>query len=244
MEQGEMQPGTVQSKAQSGTVQSGAVMSRFRKREQGFTLVELMMAVSITLLITSIAVYNLLGDLPKYRLRASANRIAATIQYVKLRAVSTNKIAWIDVNYGTTGSHYFTGFVDEDGSGTGSAAEYALSKLDLPDDCSGTQCFKLPGNITFGFPNGYSPAASNSGPDSTTPGTGNFITTNTIDTGYSGGYVGYRPTGVPVINPAANMTAPTPIAIFLRNNLGGGYAISIQITGRVKVWKWTNGEWL
>ena len=106
-------------------------MNRFSKKEQGFTLIELMMAVTITLLLTSIAVYNILGDLPKYRLRSTANRIASTVQYIKLRAVTTNKIAWIDVNYGTTGSHYFTGFVDEDGSGSGSSAEYDLARLDL-----------------------------------------------------------------------------------------------------------------
>ncbi len=219
-------------------------MNRFSKKEQGFTLIELMMAVTITLMLTSIAVYNMLGDLPKYRLRSTANRIASTVQYIKLRAVTTNKIAWIDVNYASAGNHYFTGFVDEDGSGTGSSAEYDLTRLDLPDEVGGVRCFKLPGNITFGFPDGYDPAVANGGPDSTTPGAGNIITTNSLDAGYSGGYVGYRPTGVPVINPAANMSAPSPIAIFIRNDLGGGYAVSIQITGRVKVWKWSDGEWL
>ncbi len=217
---------------------------RVSRKEQGFTLVELMMAVSIALLLTSIAVYNMLGDLPKYRLRATANRVASTVQYIKIRAVATNKIAWMDVNYGTAGEHYFTGFVDEDGSGTGSAAEYDLSRLDLPDEVGGTKCFKLPANVSFGFPDGYNPTTAQGGPDLTTPGTGNLITTNSLDGGYSGGYVGYRPTGVPVINPSANMTPPSPIAIFLKNNLGGGYAVSIQITGRVRVWKWSNGEWL
>jgi prepilin-type N-terminal cleavage/methylation domain-containing protein len=218
-------------------------MNRFSKKEQGFTLIELMMAVTITLMLTSIAIYNILGDLPKYRLRATANRIAATVQYLKLRAVSTNNIAWMDVNYGTAGEHYFTGYVDANANNTADAGEYDLARLDLPDEVGGVKCFKLPGNITFGFPNGYSPAASNGGPDGTTPGTGNLITTNTIDTGYSGGFLGYRPTGVPVINPGAPQTTPNPVAIFVTNNLGEGYAVSVQITGRVKVWRWSNGEW-
>ena len=213
--------------------------NRFSKSEKGFTLMELMIAVSITLVITSLAVYNLLGDLPKYRLRASANKIAATLQYMKIRAVTTNRISWVDVNYATTDSHYFTGFVDDDGSGTASAAEYANTKLDFPDTVGSIPCFKLPPNVSFGFPDGYT---SGTGPDgSAFPGSGTFINT---PGGYAnGGYFGYRPTGVPVVNPAANNTATTPGAIYLKNNLGQGYAVSIQITGRVKVFRWSNGAW-
>ena len=46
------------------------------KGEKGFTLLELMIAVSITLILTTITVYNLLGDLPKYRLKSTANKVA------------------------------------------------------------------------------------------------------------------------------------------------------------------------
>jgi prepilin-type N-terminal cleavage/methylation domain-containing protein len=213
--------------------------ARSGKSEKGFTLLELMIAVSITLILTSLIVYNILGELPKYRLRSSANKVAATLQYLKIRAVTTSRIAWLDVNYATADDHYYTGFVDVDGSGTSSAAEYTETKLDFPDTVSSTPCFKLPATVSFGFPDGYT---SGSGPDGTTfPGSGNYINT---PGGYSnGGYFGYRPTGVPVVNPAANMTATTPCVIYLRNELGQGYAVSIQITGRVRVWQWTGGAW-
>ncbi len=39
-------------------------MKRVLRKEQGFTLVELMMVVSITLLLTSIAIYNLRATFP------------------------------------------------------------------------------------------------------------------------------------------------------------------------------------
>jgi prepilin-type N-terminal cleavage/methylation domain-containing protein len=219
-------------------------MNRFSKKEQGFTLVELMMAVTITLLLTSIAIYNVLGDLPKYRLRSSANRVAATLQYLKIRAVTTNKVAWIDLNYSTAGKHYFTGFVDEAPYSTpDNPADYDASRLDLPDSMNARPCFLLPANVSFGFPDGFT---SGAGPDGTTyPGAGNFVTTYNIGTYAlgSGGYMGYRPTGVPVVNLQSPLTAQSATVIYLRNNLGGGYAISIQITGRVKVWKWSNGGW-
>jgi prepilin-type N-terminal cleavage/methylation domain-containing protein len=215
------------------------------RKEQGFTLVELMIAVAITLVITSIAVYNLLGDLPKYRLRSSANKVAATLQYLKIRAVTTNRLAWLDVNYDTAGSHYFTGFVDESPYNTANNPDdYNAANLDFPDTVGSTPCFKLPPSVSFGFPAGYT---AGPGPDNTAfPGSGKFITTQgvgTYTTGTNGGYFGYRPTGVPVINLQNNMTAPTPAVIYLTNTLGQGYAVSVQITGRVRVYRWSNGVW-
>jgi prepilin-type N-terminal cleavage/methylation domain-containing protein len=218
-------------------------MKKYSSREKGFTIVELMMVVSIVLIITSLSIYNLLGELPSYRLRSTANTLAGTIQYLKIRAVTTNRISWLDVNYATTDNHYFTGFVDEDGSGTASASEYDLTRLDLPDLVGATPCFKLPPTVSFGFPEGFT---SGTGPDgSPFPGSGNYITTYSAGGSANGGYIGYRPTGVPVINPSSNMTPTTPMVIYLTNTLNEGYAVSVQITGRVRVWKWsTSGGWI
>ncbi|MBN2719934.1 MAG: prepilin-type N-terminal cleavage/methylation domain-containing protein [Proteobacteria bacterium] len=221
-------------------------MKMIPRTEKGFTLVELMMAVAITLILTSLVVFNLLGELPSYRLRSTANKLAATLQYQKIRAVTTNRIAWLEVNYGTPGSHYYTGFVDEDISGTADAAEYEATGLNFPDIVGSKPCFKLPPNISFGFPEGFS---SGTGPDgSPFPGGGNFITTYDAGGSSSGGFIGYRPTGVPVINPSANPhpTSPVPMVIYLTNILGEGYAVSVQITGRVRVWKWSpsGGGWI
>jgi len=218
-------------------------MKNILHREKGFTLVELMMVITIVMIITSLSIYNLLGELPSYRLRSTANKMAGTLQYLKIRAVTINRIAWLDVNYAATDNHYFTGFVDEDGSGTASAAEYDASRLDLPDDVGGVDCFKLPPTISYGFPAGFT---SGTGPDgSPFPGAGNFITTYSAGGSADGGYLGYRPTGVPVINPSANMTPTTPMVIYLTNTLDEGYAVSVQITGRVRVWKWsTSGGWI
>ena len=218
-------------------------MKGIRHNENGFTLVELMMVVSILLLITSLSIYNLMGELPSYRLRSTANKLAATIQYLKIRAVTTNRIAWLEVNYGTTDNHYFTGYVDDPPGGAITSAEYENSKLDFPDIVSTVPCFKLPPTISFGFPAGFS---SGIGPDgSAFPGTGNFITTYDAGGSSDGGFIGYRPTAVPVINPTANATPGTAMGIYLTNTLNEGYAVSVQITGRVRVWKWsTSGGWI
>ena len=217
-------------------------MKRIAQNNKGFTLVELMMVVSIVLVITSLSIYNLLGELPSYRLRSTAYKVSATLQYLKIRAVTTNRIAWFEANYGTADNHYYTGFVDEDGSGTASSSEYDASRLDLPDNVSGVDCFKLPPTISFGFPAGFT---SGTGPDgSAFPGAGNFISTYNAGGSADGGYIGYRPTAVPVINPSANATPGTAMVVYLTNILNEGYAVSVQITGRVRVWKWSSGGWI
>ncbi len=225
----------------------GTMNARLSKGEKGFTLVELMMAVTITIIITSLTVYNLLGELPKYRLRSSAHKVAATLQYLKIRAVTTNRLAWLDVNYDTADNHYFTGFVDEAPYNTAdNPADYDAARLDFPDTIGSIPGFKLPPTISFGFPDGFS---SGPGPEigTTYPGAGNFITTHNIGTygppGTNGGYFGYRPTGVPVTNLQSNMTATNIAVIYLTNTLGQGYAVSVQITGRVKVHRWSDGVW-
>lgn len=217
-------------------------MKKIGKNEKGFTLPELMMAVAIVIIITSLSIFNLMAELPSYRLRSTANKIAATLQYLKIRAVTTNRIAWLEVNYAGS-DHYFTGFVDMDNFGTADApGEFDATRLDFPDDVGGVECFELPPNISFGFPDGFS---SGTGPDgSAFPGAGNFISTyNDGGTG-SNGYIGYRPTGVPVLDPTDNETPNNPMVIYLTNTLNEGYAVSVLLTGRVRVWKWSSGRWI
>lgn len=202
--------------------------------EKGLTLMELLMVVTIMGIIASIGVYNLLADLPSYRLRQTANRLSATIQYLKIRAVTTNHIAWLVVDYSGS-EHYFTGFVDDPPGGGTTAAEYANAKLDLPDSVGSTPVFKLPVTVSFGFPDGYS---GGGGPDgSPFPGAGNFI--NLTDK-----HLGYRPTGVPCQEFTNPKTATVATVIYLRNTKGEGYAVSVQITGRVKVFRWNGSAWI
>jgi len=220
--------------------------TRLSKGEKGFTLVELMLTIAIALIITSLTIFNLIGELPKYRLRSAAHKVAATLQYLKIRAVTTNRMAWMDVNYDTADNHYFTGFVDEAPyNQADNPADYDAARLDFSDTVGSLPCFKLPKTVSFGFPDGFT---SGPGPElgTTYPGAGNFITTYNIGTyssGTNGGYFGYRPTGVPVTNLQSNMTATNVTVIYLKNTLGQGYAVSVQITGRVKVYRWSNGVW-
>jgi len=217
--------------------------------ERGITVIELMMVVTIMAILLSIGVYNLLGDLPSYRLRQTASKIAGAVQFMKIRSVATNRIGWLDVNYNTADSNYFTVFIDEDGSGTASASEYDLATLDYPDNVGGVPCFVLPDGVSFGFGAGY--VSGSPGPDGVSfPGAGNYINTPDPTGGYSGpggdskgGYLGYRPTGVPVHQPGDNLSASSISVIYLTNIKDEAFAVSVQITGRVKILRWNGSVW-
>ena len=217
--------------------------------ERGITVIELMMVVAIMGILLAVGVYNLLGDLPSYRLRQAANAVAGVVQYMKVRSVATNRIGWMDVNYNTTDSNYYTVFIDDDGSGTASASEYVLAAIDSPDTVGGVPCFVLPQGVSFGFGAGYT--SGSPGPDGVAfPGAGNYINTPDPTGGYTGpggntkgGYLGYRPTGVPVHQPGENLSASSVSVIYLTNIKNEGYAVSVQITGRVKVFRWNGSVW-
>jgi len=206
-------------------------MIRIIARDKGFTLVELMLTVAILMVVLAISSYVFLENIPTMRLRGAADQLASTLQYMKVRAVATNRHAWI---YFDQSDNFYTGFVDEANFGTVDSGEYELSALDMPDDNGGVPGFNLPPSVSYGFPAGYN--GGSAGPDGLVPGAGNFV--STVDN-----YLGFRSTAIPVINFTTNAVPAQPSVIFLKNNRDEGYAISVHITGRVKIFKWYGGAW-
>jgi type II secretory pathway pseudopilin PulG len=206
-------------------------MNRIIARDKGFTLLELMLTVAILMVVLAISAYVFLDNIPTMRLRGAADQLASTLQFMKVRAVATNRHAWI---YFDQSDNFYTGFVDEANFGTIDSGEYELSALDMPDDNGGVPGFNLPPSVSFGFPSGYN--GSSAGPDGLVPGSGNFV--STIDN-----YLGFRSTAIPVINFTTNAVPAQPSVIFLTNSRDEGYAVSVHITGRVKIFKWYGGAW-
>jgi len=200
-------------------------------RDRGFTLVELMLVTAIMMIVLAVSAYVFLDNIPAMRLRGASDQLASHLQFMKVRAVATNRNAWI---YFDQTDDFYTGFVDEASFGTIDTGEYQLSALDMPNDNGGVPGFYLPPTVSFGFPDGYD--GSSAGPDGLIPGAGNFV--STVDN-----YLGFRSTAIPVINFTTNAVPAQPSVIFLTNDRGAGYAISVHITGRVKIFKWYGGSW-
>jgi hypothetical protein len=187
-------------------------------------------------ILMAIGTYIFMGNLPGYRTRAAAQRVAAHMQYMKARAVVTNRYTWFETD---TDDRFFTGFLDEDPYNTATVTtnEYLRARMDMPDTLGTKPGFFLPPTVKFGYPAGYTPGSGN-GPDGTTPAAGDPVTT-------SDDRIGFRPTALPVINYLTPVNPSDSHVIFLTNEAEPslGYAVAVSVSGRVKIFRYYNGVW-
>ncbi|CAB1081984.1 hypothetical protein D1AOALGA4SA_9624 [Olavius algarvensis Delta 1 endosymbiont] len=68
------------------------------KKNSGFTIMELMTVIGIIAIMASIIIPNVIGWLPKYRLRSGAEEIQSTLQLARLGAIKQNMSSSVDFN--------------------------------------------------------------------------------------------------------------------------------------------------
>ncbi len=220
-----------------------------RERPGGYTLIELMMAVGIIGIVIAIGSFNFLKMAPTYKLRASAEQVMARMQLVKMRAVATNKRGWWA---GFPAVNHYTGFIDTTSYGTVQAPEFPRAELDLADTLliasaipgagSTIPAFKLPPGIEFGLPAGYTGGA---GPDGIPFPSSPIVTLD--DAGSVVKYIGFNATGLTLnrfgsgVN--TNVTPGGSSVVFLKNGKEEGYAVAVALTGRIRLYRWSGGQW-
>jgi len=99
------------------------------QRKAGFTLVELMVTISVLAILVALAVPSFTGVINGNRLTAQANEVVVTLQMARSEAVRRNaRVVVCRSNDGSTcitasGQGQWLTFVDANGSGTAQAAE-------------------------------------------------------------------------------------------------------------------------
>jgi len=91
--------------------------------KSGFTIIEVLVVISIIAIVSGIAIPNLIAWLPEYRLRSAARDIVSCFQKAKLRAIKENATAVIKFD---VVNDKYTAWVDNGGSGT--AKNWALDR--------------------------------------------------------------------------------------------------------------------
>ena len=72
------------------------------RKNSGFTLTELMVAIAVVAIVLSIAVPNIIGWMPKYRLGSAARNVLSAIEFTRLTAVRQYADAQIQFNPGNS----------------------------------------------------------------------------------------------------------------------------------------------
>ena len=98
------------------------------RKNTGFTFVEMMVTIAIIAITASIAIPNIIGWLPKYRLGNASRAILSVLQQTRLRAVKENTFVTVQFD---TGNENYNVFWDngEGGGNPGDGLQNGTEKI-------------------------------------------------------------------------------------------------------------------
>ena len=116
-----------------------------RKRETGFTLMEILITIALISLISVFAIPGIMSWMPDYRLKKAIGDMRSDFQRARLAAIRERATCAVEFNGKDTASGY-TVYVDTNDNETADAGEKVLTAVDWTADYGGDVKFD---NITF-----------------------------------------------------------------------------------------------
>jgi prepilin-type N-terminal cleavage/methylation domain-containing protein len=187
-------------------------MAAMRSDESGFSMVELMIVCVIMVIISAIAVPNIVMMNRNYKLDAAGHSVASLLQQARMQAVKLNQPQY--AQYDGAG---VLAFVND-----GSSNTYATGNPDVG----------LPGGIAIAL---AAPAQNLHDQLDAYIGLGGTPA-------QIGGNIGFNARGLPCnagVSPAVCTSATGGYEWFMQNGQGGWEAVTVTPSGRIKSWRLT-----
>jgi prepilin-type N-terminal cleavage/methylation domain-containing protein len=193
-----------------------------KKRESGFSLVELVIVVAISLIVTAMAAPSVRQVLDNYRLNASGHDVASVLQQARMAAVQSNQPYYVQFNVGAPPNI---------------VTALPASRFNPPTVAPGDPTAVTAGNVAF-----QPPAAAGL----------NTLTLDTAVGGpppalQINGLIGFSARGIPCVqgaSPWVCTAAGVGFEWFVQSSSTGAWeAITVTPAGRIRSWRLTGQTW-
>ena len=197
-------------------------MLPYSKSTRGFTLVELMIVLTMLAIMVTVGAPSFSGFIQEGRVKSGARAVAISIQTARLKAINANRRAYIDFAPGalTPADSFYTIWLDMDADLTFDDGEADSSGLAMPDVKNNIPGFALALGVCF------KSTGVTSGPD------GLAIAADGVDFG-----------GSDAVSFNGRGEASSPGVVYLTGENGSIYSVTVTSLGAVRTFRWEDNTW-